>query len=130
GVDVERLPWQLDAEAEMLRRCDIGVLPLDDTPWERGKCGYKLIQYMACAKPVVASPVGVNRQLVEPGVNGYLATTSADWTRALNQLREDAALRARLGEAGRARVAADYDLQVTAPQLANLLRLAAHAPRD
>ncbi|MGB7289561.1 MAG: glycosyltransferase, partial [Candidatus Macondimonas sp.] len=77
-----------------------------------------------------ASPVGVNRQLVEPGVNGYLATTSADWTRAMNQLREDAALRARLGAAGRTRVAADYDLQVTAPQLANLLRLAAHTPRD
>jgi glycosyltransferase involved in cell wall biosynthesis len=108
----------------------VGIMPLPDAPWERGKCGYKLIQYMACAKPVVASPVGVNRQLVEPGVNGYLATTPADWTRALNQLRKDAALRARLGAAGRTRVAADYDLQVTAPQLANLLRLAAHTPRE
>lgn len=130
NLPAEIRPWTEASEVADIASFDVGIMPLPDAPWERGKCGYKLIQYMACAKPVVASPVGVNRQLVEPGVNGYLATTPADWTRALNQLREDAALRARLGAAGRTRVAADYDLQVTAPQLANLLRLAAHTPRD
>ena len=130
NLPAEIRPWTEASEVADIASFDVGIMPLPDAPWERGKCGYKLIQYMACAKPVVASPVGVNRQLVEPGVNGYLATTPADWTRALNQLREDAALRARLGAAGRTRVAADYDLQVTAPQLANLLRLAAHASRD
>lgn len=130
ALTAEVRPWTEASEVADIASFDVGIMPLPDAPWERGKCGYKLIQYMACGKPVVASPVGVNRQLVEPGVNGYLATTLADWAQALKSLREDAALRQRLGAAGRMRVATAYDLQVTAPRLAHLLRLAAHAPRD
>ena len=117
GVDYQVLTWQEDSEVDLIRQLDVGIMPLSDTPWERGKCGYKLIQYMACGKPVLASPVGVNRQIVEHGVNGFLATTRDEWLEALRRLASDAALRMRLGEAGRAKVARDYALEVTGPKL-------------
>ena len=100
-------------------------MPLPDAPWERGKCGYKLIQYMACGKPVVGSPVGVNRQIVSHGVNGFLAESTAQWSDALSRLLGDADLRLRMGAAGRALVEQSYSVQVTAPRLAALLRMAA-----
>jgi glycosyltransferase involved in cell wall biosynthesis len=106
----------------------VGIMPLADTEWERGKCGYKLIQYMAAARPVIASPVGVNREIVEHGVNGFLASTTEDWRAALNRLRDDPALRQRMGLAARERVAARYALDVVAPRLAPLLRSAATRP--
>ena len=65
---------------------DVGIMPLEDSPWEQGKCGYKLIQYMACGKPVIASPVGVNTRIVTPGINDYLAETTRDWVQALTAL--------------------------------------------
>lgn len=124
-VPYEVLPWSEDDEAATLDTLDIGIMPLADTPWERGKCGYKLIQYMACGKPVVTSPVGVNRQIVSDGFNGFLAESTGQWVEALTRLRDDADLRQRLGAAGRARVEQTYAVQVTAPRLANLLRMAA-----
>ena len=126
GVDVERLAWDQQAEAEMLRRCDIGVMPLADTPWERGKCGYKLIQYMACGLPVVASPVGANRQIVIDGRDGFLADSDIAWHAALSRLCDDAALRWQLGGAGRRKVETTYCYQVTAPRLAGWLNSIAH----
>ena len=121
----ERHPWHEDTEAQHIAAFDIGLMPLDDTPWERGKCGYKLIQYMACGKPVVASPVGVNRDIVEHGVNGFLAETPQEWTDALRRLAADPDLRRRLGAAGRAKVERHYSLSGTAPHLIQLLRTAA-----
>ena len=118
GIDVELLPWQECTEVDLLRTCDIGVMPLADTPWERGKCGYKLIQYMACGLPVVASPVGVNRRLVDEGRDGFLADSDASWHAALARLCDDADLRARLGGMGRRKVESGYSLQVTSPTLA------------
>lgn len=123
-VPVEVRAWAEDTEAADIQGFDVGIMPLDDSPWERGKSGYKLIQYMACARPVVASPVGVNAQIVADGVNGFHARSAADWVRALTALR-DAGLRARMGAAGRARVEAEYCLQVTAPALLALLHEAA-----
>src|SRR5207302_11438733 len=96
-------------------------MPLPDDPPERGKCGYKLIQYMACGRPVIASPVGANREIVEHGVNGFLADTPGEWINALQSLRRDPALRTRMGHAGRKKVERVYSLQVTAPRLADLL---------
>ncbi len=125
GVEVESVPWSATTEAELIARFDIGVMPLSDSPWERGKCGYKLIQYMACGVPVVASPVGVNRSLVSDGVNGFLAADAAGWYEALKRLADDAALRGRLGAAGRLRVESDYCVQVTAPRLARWLHTVA-----
>jgi glycosyltransferase involved in cell wall biosynthesis len=117
GVAVVQVPWSEAGEVQAIGGCDIGIMPLLDSPWERGKCGYKLIQYMACGLPVVASPVGANMHIVEPGVSGFLADGPAQWEAALVQLADDVALRRRLGRAGRAAVEAHYSLQVAAPRL-------------
>lgn len=121
GIPAELTAWQVETEVDEIRSFDVGIMPLPDEPWARGKCGFKLIQYMACGLPVVASPVGVNAEIVEHGVNGFLATTVDEWAQALTTLLTDAALRHRLGLAGRAKVERDYCLQVTAPRLTELL---------
>ena len=121
GVDVECVMWTEQSEAAAISECDIGIMPLKDSSWERGKCGYKLIQYMACALPVVASPVGVNTQIVRDGVNGLLAASPEDWVAKLTQLLSDVPMRERMGRAGREFVESEYCLQQIAPRLANLL---------
>ncbi len=117
GVEVVCVPWHEESEVAELAGFDVGVMPLPDAPWERGKCGYKLIQYMACARPVVASPVGVNVDLVTDGENGFLAADEDAWVEALVRLAADPALRIRLGMAGRRRVEAGYSLQSITPRL-------------
>jgi glycosyltransferase involved in cell wall biosynthesis len=121
GVDVESVAWSEATEAESIRVCDVGIMPLKDSPWERGKCGYKLIQYLACGLPVVASPVGVNTQIVQDGVNGFLAEGADAWVAKLGQLLSDAVLRETMGRAGRQRVENEYCVQQVAPRLASLL---------
>lgn len=96
-------------------------MPLQDNPWERGKCGYKLIQYMACGKPVVASPVGVNQQIVTHGENGYLAQSPAEWESALAQLVSDQTLRQRMGLMDRRKVEETYCIDMAAPRIYELL---------
>lgn len=125
GTPFRSIPWCEDTEVSSLNGLDIGIMPLADTPWERGKCGYKLIQYMASGLPVVASPVGVNNQIVKHGVNGFLASTQEEWIDCLEKLVSDVALRARLGAAGRKRVEREFCLQVQAPRLAEILLAAA-----
>lgn len=115
-------PWSEATEVADLQTFDIGIMPLPDTSWERGKCGYKLIQYMACGKPVVASPVGVNQSIVAQGINGFLAQEPAEWEQALRALIADPALRERMGQAGRRRVEEEFSVQVNAPKLAAWLR--------
>ncbi|MFN3661818.1 glycosyltransferase family 4 protein [Yoonia sp.] len=119
---LEILPWTEATEVALIQSMDIGVMPLPDTPWTKGKCGYKLIQYMACGLPVVASPVGVNRDIVEHGVNGFLAETDEDWRTAIATLLNDADLRQRMGAAGRRKVEDHYSLQVWGPRVAQMLR--------
>lgn len=123
-LPIEVKPWAEDTETNEIQRFDIGIMPLADTLWERGKCGYKLIQYMACGKPVVATPVGVNKVIVREGDNGFLARDDAAWLNALDLLCRDAGLRKRLGDAGRADVEQTYSLQITAPQLVELFKSA------
>jgi len=119
---LEILPWTEDTEVSLIQNMDIGVMPLPETPWTRGKCGYKLIQYMACGLPVVASPVGVNCEIVEHGVNGFLAETNEEWRSAVETLLSDADLRRRMGAAGRKKVEDSYSLQVWGPRVAQMLR--------
>ena len=121
----EERPWVEGREAADIAGFDIGIMPLADDPWSRGKCGYKLVQYLACGRPGVASPVGVNPAIVIDGVTGLLASTEDEWVAALDRLLDDAALRARLGAAGRAHVEAHYALHRTAPLVAEVLRRAA-----
>jgi glycosyltransferase involved in cell wall biosynthesis len=128
GLPVEHVAWSPETEAAELARCDAGVMPLSDLPWERGKCGYKLIQYMASALPVVASPVGANRDIVVPGETGFLADTDVDWIASLARLAQDRELRHRLGAAGRRRAKERYSLEATAPRMIELLHDAV-APR-
>ena len=113
--------WSEDSEIALIQGMDIGIMPLPDTPWARGKCGYKLIQYMACGLPVIASPVGVNRQIVEHGINGFLAETEADWANALATLLADPVLRRRMGDAGRLKVEQQFSLRVFGPKVARML---------
>jgi glycosyltransferase involved in cell wall biosynthesis len=121
GVEVESLPWTLETEAELIAECDIGIMPLHDTPWEQGKCAYKLIQYMASGLPTVASPIGANRDVVIEGVTGLFAEKVSEWEYKMALLLHDIALRQSLGLAGRVRVEAEYCLQQTAPKLVQLL---------
>jgi glycosyltransferase involved in cell wall biosynthesis len=121
GVDVEAIPWSVETEAAAIGECDVGIMPLRDTPWEQGKCAYKLIQYMACGLPTVASPVGANRDVLVEGVTGFFARTHSDWAELVDLVLSDPSLRERLGKAGRARVEANYSLQQVAPKLVSLL---------
>jgi len=122
GLPIEVWHWSEKTEVQSIQAFDIGIMPLEDSPWECGKCGYKLIQYMACGLPVVASPVGVNRQIIEHGSNGFLAQDVHEWVQALDRLLKDQDLRRRMGAKGRERVEAWYSLQVQAPRLEGLMR--------
>ncbi len=122
GVDLNIIPWRDTTEVEELQKLDVGVMPLMDEPWERGKCGFKLIQYMASGLPCIASPVGVNTEIIEHGVNGFLASTPEEWVSAFKTLIDNPDLRTQMGAAGRKKVETQYCLQVTAPKLAKLLR--------
>lgn len=121
GLPMASIPWTEQTEVASIASLDVGIMPLLDGAFERGKCGYKLIQYMACGLPVVASPVGVNRQIVEHGINGFLAETPEQWENALRTLLTDSHLRQRMGQAGRKKVERQYNLQVTGPILSRML---------
>jgi glycosyltransferase involved in cell wall biosynthesis len=117
GVEVEFRPWALRNEVRDLQECHIGVMPLPDSEWARGKCGLKLLQYMAVGIPSVASSVGVNREIIKSGENGFLATTPDEWCTHLLSLCRDAGLRRRMGEAARRTVEERYSLHVWGPRL-------------
>jgi glycosyltransferase involved in cell wall biosynthesis len=119
--DFEVYEWSEDSEIDNLLSFDVGIMPLPDTSWARGKCGFKLIQYMACGLPVIASPVGVNNEIVENNKNGFLAETDEQWYERLVVLYDDVSLRKRMGAAGRSKVINQYSLQATSHNLALLL---------
>jgi glycosyltransferase involved in cell wall biosynthesis len=125
GMAKEVLPWSEDSQIAHIQSFDVGIMPLPDGPFERGKCGYKLVQYMACGLPVIASPVGANSRIVEQGKTGFLTSGTAEWVQALVMLSQNASLRSDLGKAGRKKVEQEYSLQVTAPRLFEILTEAA-----
>ena len=127
GVDVEPVLWTSGIEAVRISECDVGIMPLRDSPWEQGKCSYKLIQYMAAGLPTVSSPVGANLDVVVNGETGLFAATPDAWVDHLEVLLREAAMRKRLGEAGRARVEVRYCLQLAAPRMVQLLKETAGA---
>jgi glycosyltransferase involved in cell wall biosynthesis len=122
GVDMETLPWSAQTEIDELSRFDIGVMPLRNDEWSRGKCGLKALLYMSLGKPVVCSPVGVNREIVAHGVNGLQAFTSEEWLQSFRQLLDSPDLRQRLGTAGRQTVVARYSARSQAPRVAAIFR--------
>ncbi len=118
-VPQEEHPWHENSEGRLLATIDVGVMPLIDDPFERGKCGYKLIQYMAAARAVIASPVGVNSDIVTPET-GLLATTADEWAAAIRTLATDRGRTAAMGRAGRERVERHYSRDVTGARLIDL----------
>jgi glycosyltransferase involved in cell wall biosynthesis len=125
-IQVERVPWSAATEAASLAAAHIGVMPLSDDAWARGKCAFKLLQYMAASLPCVASPVGANTEAVIDGFNGFHAGNAEEWERNLERLINSAQLRAQFGASGRRRVVERYALDVYRERyLALLARLAA-----
>lgn len=116
GVPVRFIPWQARREVSQIQAFDIGLMPLpDDEEWTKYKCGLKLLQYMAVGLPAVASPVGVNADIVQHGVNGYLAADASQWEEALGTLISDDALRADMGCQARRTVEQRYSVEVNLP---------------
>jgi glycosyltransferase involved in cell wall biosynthesis len=117
ALPVENVTWSLDQESACFGGFDVGLMPLSDDPWSRGKCAYKALEYMAAGLPAVCSPVGMTREVVRDGETGFLAGDPAAWEDALRRLIRDPALRARMGEAGRAAVGECYSLPLMADRL-------------
>lgn len=122
---VRYMQWKLQDELQFFAHFDIGVMPLRDTPFARGKCAFKLIQYMACGLPVVASAVGANCEVVQNGVNGYLAENDLEWSVALRSLIDDPALRTRMGKEGQRLVQQVYSVSAVWPKYCEILTGAA-----
>jgi glycosyltransferase involved in cell wall biosynthesis len=120
NVKVVEVDWKEDTELELINSFDVGVMPLPDDDWARGKCAFKLIQYMACGLPVIASPVGANVDLVNSQC-GLMASTPCEWVNAFRTLRDSPEMRTNLGQSGRARVVSHYSLHQNLPILANMI---------
>jgi glycosyltransferase involved in cell wall biosynthesis len=110
GLEIARRRWRLEDEASELAACQIGIMPLADDPWTRGKCALKILQYFAASLPVVCSPVGTNLSVVEHGRSGYFAADDGEWTARLDELLADPAKRQAFGRAGRERVESRYSV--------------------
>jgi hypothetical protein len=121
GVPTEKIAWSAEREADDLLGFDVGLMPIDDRPFSHGKCGLKILQYQAAGVPVVCSPVGANRDIVENDVTGLFATGDAEWTQAIVRLLTDRERARRLAAAGRGRVEALYSAERIGTRLADLL---------
>jgi glycosyltransferase involved in cell wall biosynthesis len=119
---LEFMPWSKSTEIEDLMKIDIGIMPLPDDEWAKGKCGFKALQYMSLKIPTIASPVGVNTVIIDHGVNGFLATTDEEWSTALEQLISDTAKRSGMGEAGQSTVVDHYSVTATASSFISLFQ--------
>ncbi|MEP2026688.1 MAG: glycosyltransferase family 4 protein [Reichenbachiella sp.] len=116
------LEWNKESEITDLNQIDIGVMPLEDDKWSRGKCGFKALQFMALEKPVLVSPVGVNQEIVEPEVNGYHCETTEDWETNLRLLMENKTLRKQLGQTGRKKVIEEFSVESNAKNFLQLFK--------
>jgi glycosyltransferase involved in cell wall biosynthesis len=122
GIDVRQLPWSPQSERTFLAEVDIGLMPLPDNEWSRGKCAYKALQYMAAGIPVVADDVGMSAQVIGHGEGGLIARRADDWVEHLVALATNPALRTRLGDVGRQRVERDFSVEAWGPALAAALK--------
>ncbi|MEZ5290850.1 MAG: glycosyltransferase family 4 protein [Vicinamibacterales bacterium] len=122
GRNVRFVPWSAASEVEALHAMDIGVMPLDDTPWTRGKCSFKMLQYMAAGIPSVVAPVGMNADVLSMGPCGLAAASPDQWVDALTALARDPGRREAMGAAGQAIVASRFDVPVVAARLAEVFR--------
>ena len=112
AMPVSTIPWSPDTEARELAIGEVGISLLPDDLWSRGKCGLKVLQYQAAGLPVLANPVGVHAEMIEPGVTGWLPRSPAEWVDRVRTLATDELLRFEMGRAGRASVEAGYSIKV------------------
>ncbi len=122
GVSLKLKQWSLATEVANLQNFDIGIMPLPDNKWTRGKGGYKLLQYMAVGVPSVVSPVGINREIINEGINGFLVNSEREWIEKLSLLIENRELRLRMGREARRMAEEVYSYRVNAPKLISALR--------
>lgn len=119
---IEALDWSLESELEQLRGFDIGIMPLADDEWSRGKCAFKLLMYMSLGIPTVSSPIGVNTEIIRDGENGFLASSPEEWVQKLSLLIADSVLRQRIAVAGRRTVEERYSVEKWAPEFVKTLQ--------
>lgn len=122
GAKNEFVPWSAVGEADAVGNCHAGIMPLPDTHFTRGKCGLKALQFMATGRPVVVSPVGMNKDLIENGRNGLLASTTDEWVDALDRLAASAELRRTMGAAGRATMEERFSATRVSAEVARIIR--------
>jgi glycosyltransferase involved in cell wall biosynthesis len=121
NVDIELVPWSLANEIEALKRIDVGIMPLFDEGWANMKGGYKLFLYMAAGRPVVASSIGINKTIVQEGINGFVAGSKEQWITAFEKLYNDAGFRMKLGQNARKMAEDCYSYKVWSVQLIGFL---------
>jgi glycosyltransferase involved in cell wall biosynthesis len=121
-VEVEAMSWRSDTELEDLAAIDIGVMPLPDDRWSKGKCGLKALQFMALGIPTICSPVGVNTEIIQDDRNGFIAATEDEWVDKLGRLLRSHELRQRLGQAGRATVEQKYSAITQTPRVFEIFK--------
>jgi len=122
GIDIQTTRWRSETEVEDLSNIDIGVMPLPNDAWSKGKCGLKALQFMALGIPTICSPVGVNVDIIRDNENGLLAESEDEWVEKLTMLLESSQLRERLGQAGRATVEEKYSARTQAPRVYEIFR--------
>ena len=123
------IPWKEESEIQDLSMIDVGIMPLPDDDWSRGKCGFKLLQYMSLRKPSIASPVGVNTTIITNGVDGLICNTVNEWVEGIRKLIKDPNLRMELGEAGRRKVEASYSVSSNTLNFLSLFQSSAISTR-
>ena len=101
GVNINYIKWDENTEVEEISKFDVGIMPLPDNPWERGKCGFKLIQYSSCNIPVIGSSIGVNKDIIINGVNGFQANSTDEWIKYIRLFKQDKKLSLKMGYNGR-----------------------------
>jgi glycosyltransferase involved in cell wall biosynthesis len=121
GISIIKKKWSLEEEIEDLSSFDIGIMPLIESDYAKGKCGFKILQYMGMKIPVVASPVGINGEIIIDGVNGFTASEEEEWIDKLSRLIENPDLRQRLGKEGFGTVEKNYTVEVNAPKLKSVI---------
>jgi len=121
-IPIIKKKWALEDEISDLQSFDIGLMPLTEDVWSQGKCGLKAVQYSAAGIPIVCSPVGINREIVRDGLNGYLASTDAEWMEKISRLVDDPSLRVQMGKRGRNRVETAFSVDVTLKKVLDLFQ--------
>jgi glycosyltransferase involved in cell wall biosynthesis len=127
---IEFVPWSPGVEVQAIQSMDVGIMPLRDTLWSRGKCSYKMLLYMSCGLPVVVSPVGMNAEILEMASVGQAAAGSDDWIAALEAVIHDPGMAAARGKCGREVALQNFSIEALAEKLAaELLRVAGHGSK-